>query len=150
MDGAGGNDILREISRKLDAILDRLSLLEQMALDNPKYADSAETLRLTRMFLSLYGEPLKILTRLRAAESYIRRETVGRDEIARCIIQALAFKGPMNISAITREVKAMRGKASRRIIRERLKRLEKENMVQRIEGAGKTYSLVETKGIKRR
>ncbi|MEM3479917.1 MAG: hypothetical protein QW702_06885 [Candidatus Bathyarchaeia archaeon] len=75
MDGAGGNDILREISRKLDAILDKLSLLEQMALDNPKYADSAETLRLTRMFLSLYGEPLKILTRLRVAESYIRRET---------------------------------------------------------------------------
>ncbi|MEM1507747.1 MAG: hypothetical protein QW294_06375 [Candidatus Bathyarchaeia archaeon] len=149
MDGAGGNDILREISRKLDAILDKLSLLEQMALDNPKYADSAETLRLTRMFLSLYGEPLKILTRLRVAESYIRREPVGRDEIARCIIQALAVKGPMNISAITREVKAMRGKVSRRIIRERLKRLEKEKMVQRIEGAGKTYSLVETKGIRR-
>ncbi|MEM1607627.1 MAG: hypothetical protein QXW55_06275 [Candidatus Bathyarchaeia archaeon] len=85
----------------------------------------------------------------RAGGKRYSREPVGRGEIARYIIQALAVKEPMNISAITCEVKAMRGKVSRRIIRERLKRLEKEEMVQRIEGAGKTYSLVETKGIRR-
>jgi len=144
MSGASENSILEEISRKLDAILDKLSLLEQMALENPRYADSAETLKLTRIFLSLYGEPLKILTRLRVAELYIRHESIKRDEIARCVIQALAVKGPMNISAITREVKSMRGKVSRRIIRERLKKLEKEKIIQRMEGTRKTYSLVET------
>jgi DNA-binding HxlR family transcriptional regulator len=55
------------------------------------------------------------------------------------------MKGSMNISAITPEVKAMRGKASRRIIRERLKMLEKKGVVLRIEGRmnTKTYSLVE-------
>ncbi|MEM2306923.1 MAG: hypothetical protein QXH97_05425 [Candidatus Bathyarchaeia archaeon] len=139
-----GSSILEEISRKLDAILNRLSLLEQLALENPKYADSAETLKLTRMFLSLYGEPLKILARLKAAESYIQHESIKKDEIARYIVQALAIKGPMNISAITREVKIMRGRASRRIIRERLKKLERAKIIQRMEGAGKTYSLVET------
>lgn len=139
-----GNSILEEISRKLDTILNKLSLLEQLALEDPKYAGSAETLKLTRMFLSLYGEPLKILARLKAAESYVHHESIKRDEIARYIIQALAIKGPMNISAITREVKSMRGKASRRIIRERLRKLEKAKIIQRMEGAGKTYSLVET------
>ncbi|MCS7112479.1 MAG: hypothetical protein NZ955_00750 [Candidatus Bathyarchaeota archaeon] len=143
MDGIRRSDILEEISRKLDAILERLSLLEQIALDNPRYADSAETLRLTRVFLSLYGEPLKILNRLRAADSYIRRESIERDEISRCIIQALAVKGAMNISAITREVRSMRGKASRRIIRERLKKLEKEGVIKKIDGTRKTYSLIE-------
>ncbi|MBS7607033.1 MAG: hypothetical protein QXJ19_07235 [Candidatus Bathyarchaeia archaeon] len=139
-----GNSVLEEISRKLDAILNKLSLLEQLALEDPKYVGSAETLKLTRIFLSLYGEPLKILARLRAAESYIHHESIRRDEIARYIIQALAIRGPMNISSVTREVKLMRGKASRRIIRERLKKLEKAKIIRQIEGAGRTYSLAET------
>jgi len=146
MDGEKiGDDILEEISRKLDAIIDKLNLLERIFLEDPRYADLAEPFRLTRIFLNLYGEPLKILSRLRLAESYIRRESIQKDEIARCVIQVLAMKGPMNISAITYEVKAMRGKASRRIIRERLKMLEKEGAVLKIEGKGKakTYSLVE-------
>jgi len=139
------DDILEEISRKLDAIIDRLNLLERIFLEDPRYESLAEPFRLTRIFLNLYGEPLKVLSRLRLAESYIKRESIQRDEIARCIIQVLAMRGPMNISAITREVKTMRGKASRRIIRERLKMLEKEGVVLKIEGRGKTrtYGLVE-------
>ncbi|MEM4461884.1 MAG: hypothetical protein QW695_03305 [Candidatus Bathyarchaeia archaeon] len=147
MGEVGESDILEEISRKLDAILDRLSLLEQIALEDPRYTNSVEVFRLTRMFLSLYGEPLKILNRLRIAESYMRRESVERDEITRCIIQALAIKGPMSISAITREVRSMRGRASRRIVRDRLKKLEKEGVVQEagMNRRNKIYSLVERK-----
>jgi hypothetical protein len=93
MDGEKiGDDILEEISRKLDAIIDKLNLLERIFLEDPRYADLAEPFRLTRIFLNLYGEPLKILSRLRLAESYIRRESIQKDEIARCVIQVFSYE----------------------------------------------------------
>jgi DNA-binding transcriptional ArsR family regulator len=133
---------LEEISRKLDLVMSKLNLLEQIVLEDPKYADSIGSIRLIRMFLSLYDEPLKVLSRLKIAESYARRDFIAKDEISRCIIQALAVKGKLSISAITREVRAMRGKASRRIVRERLKILEKHNIVKKTEH-GNLYCLIE-------
>ena len=134
---------LEEVSRKLDLIMSKLNLLEEIVLEDPKYADSIGSIRLIRMFLGLYDEPLKILSRLKIAESYVKRDFIAKDEISRCIIQALAVRGELSISAVTREVRAMRGKASRRIVRERLKILEKNNIVKKSEGRGNLYCLVE-------
>lgn len=132
-----------DLSNKLDQILQRLDLLERSILGKPEYEGLAATLQLTRLGIGMYGEPLKIASRLKNAENYLRQRIIAQDEISRCVIQALAVKGPLNISAITRQTAAMRGKASRRIVRSRVEILVKQGVVARTEGRIPTYDLVE-------
>jgi hypothetical protein len=132
-----------ELSKKLDQIIQRLDFLEKLILEKPEYEGLATTLRLTKAGLGLYGEPLKIASRLKAAENYMRQKPIAQDDISRCIVQALAMKGALNISAITRQVATMRGKASRRIVRERVKRLVEQGVLAKVDGQVPKYELVE-------
>jgi predicted DNA-binding transcriptional regulator len=132
-----------ELSKKLDQIIRRLDLLEELILEKPEYKGLATALGLTRLGIEMYGEPLKIASRLKNAENYLRQKSIAQDDISRCIIQALAVKGALNISAITRQVIAMRGKASRRIVRERVKKLQAQGILLRNEGKIPTYELVD-------
>jgi len=143
LSGKKADDHLEEIVKKLDSILQRLEMLEKIILEKPEYAEFASSLRLLSFGVKAYGEPLKILSRLRSAERYLRHSRIRRDEISRCIIQVLALRGPLNISAITREVRSIRGKASRRIVRAKLQILRDEGIVRLTEGFGKKYELIE-------
>ena len=125
----------------MDRILERLSFLEQVVAGNPEGDAIASTLKLMRAGVGTYGEPLHIAARLKVAEKFLKNENVSKDDISRCIIQSLALRDSMNISAITREVVTMRGRASRRIIRSRIKALEDRGFVKKLDGKVPVYQL---------
>lgn len=132
---------LEELSKKLDQVLNRLSLLEELITERPEFEGLTAALRLTRVGVGMYGEPLKIAARLKDAQAFLQQKTIAQDEISRCVIQALAVKGALNISAITRQVSAMRGKASRRIVRQRVQKLVEERVIVKVEGKTPIYEL---------
>ncbi len=136
-------DSMEALGKKLDQILRRLDLLEELLLEKPEYDGLTAALRLTRVGVGMYGEPLKIAARLKNAQEFLQRKAIAQDDISRYIIQALAVKGALNISAITRQVIAMRGKASRRIIRERVKKLQELSVLLKTDGKTPTYELAD-------
>lgn len=77
-----------ELTGKLDQILQRLDFVEKLILEKPEYAGLVASLELTKVGVGLYGESLKIASRLKAERDYLRQKPVVQNGISGCIIHA--------------------------------------------------------------
>ena len=131
---------VEELLRKLDEVIRRLDEIEKALSVLGELGLLPELLSILAGGSQIYSSQLRLIRRALVAEQVLRRLPRG-DEISRHIIEALAEGGPMNISELTRAVRARRGRASRRIIRERLQRLLGMGLVVEVEGHGRKFDL---------
>lgn len=134
---------IKELDRKLDTIMNRLDMIERILSDSLEHPELASAVSNLRAGVLLVKEPITALERLSAARKYIHRRSVEKDEISRLIIQTLALNGSQNVSQIERAVRESRGRASRRIIRSRIRSMLNEGIVRTGKGRGTVYELTE-------
>ena len=132
---------LRELNEKLEQMMRRLDYLEAILTESRQYPEVAQLMGDLKVGAALYGEPLKLIQRLLGVRRYLVKSPESRDDVSRTILNALALKGPMNISALTREVARERGSASRVTVRKRVRNLLNEGVIEK--GEGFEYQLVE-------
>ena len=111
---------LKDVSDKLETIMRRLDYIESLLSKYPEILEVAEFVRLFGVGARLSNEPIKAIRRLISARRTIDKPSLDLDDTSRLIIQVLAVRGPLNISQITRGIKAQKGKASRKTVRKRV------------------------------
>ena len=118
------NDLEERIKRleeTLGLILRRLENIEKILLVID--ADKAEVIRLAIKITTVFSlTPFRAIDIAHNIINIYRTHSIT-DDISKAIIEALAIKGETTISELTRLVKQIRGKASRRIIAERVRKL---------------------------
>ncbi|MEB3859605.1 MAG: hypothetical protein LRS43_00175 [Desulfurococcales archaeon] len=129
--------MLRQVVRRLEELEELLG----------GYRREAEATRVAAR-LALTGF-YPVYVAVEAARRVIRIvESAGPlDPISRSIIESLSACEPLSVSDITRRVREIRGRASRRIVSERVKRLEDRGLVVRVGGRARPgYTLRECLG----
>ena len=127
-------DDLKALNEKLERMIHRLDYLEAILTERRQYPEIAQLMGDLKVGAALYGEPLKLIQRLLGVRRHLERNPESRDEVSRIILNALALKGPMNISQMTREVERERGSASRVTVRKRVRSLMEEGVLEKGEG----------------
>ena len=67
-----------DLTGKLDHIIERLDFLEKLILEKPEYAGLVGSLELTKLGVGLYGESLKMASRLKAQQNELQARPVDR------------------------------------------------------------------------
>jgi DNA-binding transcriptional ArsR family regulator len=118
---------LRRIEDLLTMLLKRIEEIERLVREVDPQAPS---ISLAGRFMLVFSMPaLRALEAASTVLKLIPRAGAG-DELARTIIEALAAtEGEVTISELTRMVRALRGKASRRVVAERVRRLHSKGLV---------------------
>ena len=115
-----------ELQEKLEDISSRLARIERvLARIEPEMGEFQQSTRLIREGMDFYGSLFNMMGRFSGRQRLAKRfPEIGKDEIGRLIVEALEPGKPMNVSQFTAAVRRERGTASRRIVRERIQRLQ--------------------------
>jgi len=128
---------IQEINRKLDLLLKRLETLEKVISTVLGSQELVNALGLLRLRGELCRDYSFLSSRIVKAQNHLRRKEIASDDSMRCILRTIVVRGPSNISQITRAMRKMKGKASRRTIASRLYRLEELGAVKIVEQSSK-------------
>jgi hypothetical protein len=125
-----------EVQDRLDEISDRLARLEELIERvGPGIEEVRSSAKVIREGFEFYDGMVRLMSKFTKAERL--ESTYGdlkKDDISWRIIQILDTSSrPLNISQITAGVRAERGTASRRIVRERVNELVSRKILQVIE-----------------
>lgn len=125
------------IEKLVSEILDRLRRIE-------KLLGGEEKATIETAAILVAGSLMPATIALEAARRVVEatKRAGGLDPISRSIIEALSSCEELSASEITRRVRSLRGTASRRIVTERLRRLERRGLVNRIGDGPKTRYLL--------
>jgi hypothetical protein len=126
---------LDEINRKLDVLISKIEILEKaINLETaPVLSSTLKTLKFETAVAS------KILQGYTTMEEYRK---LSKDDITLAIISSLEKNRVLNILQLTDEVRKLRGKSSRRIVRKKLEKLADKNIVEEIEDRrGRSFAL---------
>jgi hypothetical protein len=126
---------LEEVQDRLDEISRRLARVEELMLRiGPGLDEVTDSARVIREGFEFYDGMVKLMSKFTRAERLESRYgDLKRDEISWRIIQILDNSRPLNISQLTAAVRAERGSASRRIVRERVNKLVERGILKIVE-----------------
>ncbi|MHA1862540.1 MAG: hypothetical protein ACTSWA_02135 [Candidatus Thorarchaeota archaeon] len=125
-----------EVQDRLEEISDRLARLEELIERvGPGIEEVKTSAKVIREGFEFYDGMVRLMSKFTKAERLESRfGDLKKDDISWRIIQILdTFSRPLNISQLTAGVRAERGTASRRIVRERVNELVARDILQVIE-----------------
>lgn len=125
-------DEIEEIKKMLLVLMDKLDNLERRI---GSYEEDKMIIETYKSLLNVYASVLGKIANLE------RLAHLLSSDLDRAIVRVLSDGEPRNISEITSEVKKLRGRASRRIIADKLRILSQKGILDRVEGRGKVYRL---------
>lgn len=120
-------ECLRRIEELLKLVLNRLDNLERLLRSNDVY--SAEALKIAGELVLAFSIPAVKALEYSSRIVRILPRVDRTDEISKSIIKVLSTREEITISELTRRVKKLRGKASRRIVSERVYKLAQKGIV---------------------
>ena len=125
----GVEDLEERLERVEEMLRDVLRKLNQIENYLKTASTESESIRIAYSLFLAFSLPAQLAIEAASRVLEVVRILGGTDPITRSIIEALSGCEKLPVSEITRRVKALRGTASRRTVRERLTQLEKRGVV---------------------